>query len=308
MLWSLLVLVFGIIACSTSAIFIRLSQIPPITLAAYRLLGAAAFLLPSFVKAWHTQRPAMTRRELFLPPVWSGAMLALHFITWITAARLTPVANASFIINLSPLVMPMLLYLFLHEKINRSEALSTAVVLIGLVVLGYSDYKINPTYFKGDLLCFVSMLFLSIYLVLGRKNLAKINLWLYMVPVYFYGFCFCFLFALGFENPIVNYGAREIGLALAIALIPTVIGHTVLNYAMRRLRGQLVSILSMFQFVFAGIFSYYIFQEVPSTTFYVVSFMLTLSAVLVTVGAARRERSSPIGSSHQETNTLKTGV
>lgn len=298
MLWSLVLLVFGILACSTSAIFIRLSQIPPITLAAYRLLGAVIFLLPSFVKTWRTQRPTLTRRELFLPPVWSGAMLALHFITWIIGARLTPVANGSFIINLSPLVMPMLLYLFLQEKINRSEALSTVVVFIGLVVLGSFDYKISPTYFRGDVLCFVSMLLLSVYLVLGRKNLANINLWLYIVPVYFYGSCFCFLFAFGFEKPLVYYGAREIGLALALALIPTVIGHTVLNYAMRRLSGQLVSILSMFQFVFAGILSYYIFQEIPSTVFYVVSFLLTLSAILVTSSAARREMTSRTGPAH----------
>ena len=185
--------------------------------------------------------------------------------------------------------MPFLLYLFLNEKINRREALATAVVLIGLVVLGSSDYKINPTYFKGDLLCFVSMLFVSIYLVLGRKNLAKINLWLYMVPVYFYAFCFCFLFALCFETPLVYYGTREVGLALALALIPTVIGHTVMNNAMHRLRGQLVSILSMFQFVIAGVLGYFIFQEVPSITFYVVSVLLTLGAVLVILSSPRRE-------------------
>lgn len=298
MLWSLFLLVFGVIACASAVIIIRLSQIPPITLAAYRLLGAALFLLPLFLKEWRAQRRRWPLRQLLTNPLWPALMLSFHFITWIIGARLTPAANASLIVNLAPLVMPFLLYLFLGEKINRKEAVATVVALGGVAILGFSDYTISSTFLKGDIICFISMLFFSVYLVLGRKNLATFNLWLYMVPLYFYAFCFCFLGALWAETPLIFYGWREIGLGLALALIPTVIGHTVLNYAMRRLRGQVVSILSMFQFVFAGILSYFFFQEVPSTTFLVVSFLLSLSGIMVTLDVAREERGR---SDHQQT-------
>ena len=286
MLWSFALLVFGIIACASAVIIIRLSQIPPVTLAAYRLLGAALFLSPLFLKEWRARRRRWPLHQLLLAPLWPALMLALHFVTWIMGARLTPAANASLIVNLAPLVMPFLLYLFLREKINRRETWATVLTFVGVGVLGFSDYTISTTFLKGDLVCFISMLFFSIYLVLGRKNLAKYSLWLYIVPLYFYAFCFCFLCALVRETPLSFYGWRETGLALALALIPTVIGHTVLNYAMRRLRGQVVSILSMFQFVFAGMLSYLFFREIPSVTFYPVSLVLAASGILVTWGVS----------------------
>jgi len=289
-LWTFVLLVFGIVACASAVIIIRLSQIPPVTLAAYRLLGAALFLSPLFFREWRAQHGRWPLRQLLTVPFWPALMLALHFITWIMGARLTPAANASLIVNLAPLVMPFLLYLFLRERINRKEAVATVFALVGVAVLGFSDYTISATFLQGDVICFVSMLFFSIYLVLGRKNRSGLSLWLYMVPLYFYAFCFCLLCALCLEAPLRFYGWRETGLALALALIPTVIGHTVLNYAMRRLRGQVVSILSMFQFVFAGILSYLFFREVPSATFYGVSFLLTLSGLLVTWGVSREEK------------------
>ena len=65
------------------------------------------------------------------------------------------------------LVMPFLLYLFLREKINRRETWATVLTFVGVGVLGFSDYTISTTFLKGDLVCFISMLFFSIYLVLG---------------------------------------------------------------------------------------------------------------------------------------------
>ena len=284
MFYNLLLLVFGVFCCATSVIFIKLSQIQPITLSSFRLLTATVFLMPIFFKEYRVYREKISLKD-FLTPVWPAVILSFHFISWIAAARLTSAANASLIVNLVPLVMPLLLYVFLKEKIDKTETIATLIALAGVSLLGFSDFSANPEFLKGDILSFISMLFLSIYLVLGRKNSDQVSLWLYIVPLYFFAFCFCFVVALIFETPLRCYEARDIIIAIGLGLVPTVIGHTVLNYAMRHLRGQVVSIFSMFQFVFAGVMSYYLFNEVPTKTFYFVSLLLTISGILVTIGA-----------------------
>jgi drug/metabolite transporter (DMT)-like permease len=47
---------------------------------------------------------------------------------------------------------------------------------------------------------------------------------------------------------------------------------------MKHFRGQIVSIINMGQFVFAGIMGYLVFGEIPNWTFFVASVLLVTSA------------------------------
>ena len=58
------------------------------------------------------------------------------------------------------------------------------------------------------------------------------------------------------------------------ALFPTLIGHTALNYSMKALRGQVVGVLNLTQFIFAAIFGFLFFAEVPDKAFYIAALML----------------------------------
>ena len=61
--------------------------------------------------------------------------------------------------------------------------------------------------------------------------------------------------------------------ALLLAIIPTIIGHTALNYSMKVLRGQVVGILNLTQFIWASLFGYIFFAEIPGMTFLSGSFI-----------------------------------
>ena len=60
---------------------------------------------------------------------------------------------------------------------------------------------------------------------------------------------------------------------ILLTLIPTVLGHSLLNYAMKRTRGQVVAVASQAQFVFAGTAAYFVFGTAPSLTFYPASLL-----------------------------------
>ena len=280
MLLNILLLGLGVFAGSTAVIMIKASTVHPILLAALRLLVAAMALTPLFLRDYRRYRNVYTRlhfRESLAPAV----MLAIHFMTWIVGARMTPSANASLIVNLVPIAMPFSLALLAHERVTATELKATALALGGVVFLTAADLNLSLQYFWGDVICFGSMIFYAIYLTLGRKNRHFESVWLYLVPLYAVAGCLCLIVSLFFVNPIQPYSLQNALLILGLGLIPTVVGHSLINRAMKHFRGQIVSLINMGQFVFAGILAYLLFRELPDWTFYVASALLATAVWLV---------------------------
>ena len=274
----------SVFAVSTAVIMIKASTLHPVLLASLRLLVATVVLSPVFIRDLRKHRATYTwahARASIVP----GLVLAAHFISWIVAARMTPTANASLIIGLVPIAMPFLLAVLVRERLTRNEILATVVALCGVVFLTATDLNLAPQYFWGDVLCFVSMLFYAFYMALGRKNRHHPTVWLYLVPLYLVAGLVCFVIALFFVNPFQAYSTQDVLLILGLGIIPTVIGHSLVNYAMKHFRGQIVSIINMGQFIFAGMMAYLFFGEVPRWTFYIASALLVLSAWIVIKGS-----------------------
>ena len=68
---------------------------------------------------------------------------------------------------------------------------------------------------------------------------------------------------------------------VGLGAIPTVCGHSLLNAAMRRIRGQIVSLCNVSQFVFAGFMGYMLFGEVPRAVFYMASAIVVTGVAIV---------------------------
>lgn len=278
MLPRILLLVFGVWACSTAVLFIKASETHPILLAGLRQLVAAVALSPLFWRAYRRHRYPPRR---LLGSALPGIVLGIHFISWIFGARLATAANASLIVNLVPVTMPFFLYAMFREHPTRGEYVGTALAMTGVLILARTDLSLDPQYFKGDVVCFCSMLFFCFYLALGRRNRNVPSLWLYVVPLYAAGGLFCLLVSLVALRPFpATLPGREIALVLGLGLVPTVIGHSILNVSMRRLPGQLVSIVNMGQFISAGFMAYFLFSEVPPPAFYLASVLLVGGGLL----------------------------
>ncbi len=280
-----LLLIFGVYCCSTSIIFIKIGTTHPIALSAYRLLLGGIFLLPLAIRPWKFRKErGMTLFRQALPP---ALLLGIHFITWILGGRMTPSANASLVVNMVPAVMPLLLLIVVKERINAPEALGTVIALGGVIVLGAADFNLSPEYAKGDLVCFVSMLLYASYLIFARKNRNMVSIYLYVVPVYLMGGLFCLLIGLSLQaagQEITWLGddlRMEMVSIFGLALIPTVLGHSLTNWAMTRIRGQAVVIINLAQFIFAGIMGYVILREIPDSSFYVASLLVVAGALIV---------------------------
>jgi drug/metabolite transporter (DMT)-like permease len=287
----ILLLLFGAACVSSSVIFIKLSGVHPVLLAAYRQLLAAVVLLPFFLRELRrSDRPELL--PMFGRAALPGVLLGLHFITWIGGARMTLAANATLIISLVPLVMPFFVLAWAGEMVSRREMLGSGVALIGAVVLAYSDLRFTRETIGGDLICFFSMLLYAAYLVMARRNRAGSSLFLYVVPVYTVGGVFCLALSPIWVTPQMP-SASELVWIVGIALIPTVLGHSTFNYCMRRMRAQVVSIVGMGEFIFSTIMAFLFLGEIPASLFYPAAAIVVIGALIVVLRPAELEPSGP---------------
>lgn len=323
MIWRALLLMLGVFNCATSVIMIKACTVHPVLLSSYRLAVAAVLLTPLFLRDLAANRarfplaPGAGNGPVSAPAggpegqwrfgwrhVWRtvvpGAMLGAHFILWIAGARLTPAVNSSLIVNMVPVAMPFLLVVLVRERLTRGELAATALSLAGVAVLAGGDLQLSPEYFRGDVLCFVSMLLLACYLALGRRNRDFPSLWLYLVPLYWVGAAVCFAAALPFVSPLAVASWWDGLMVLGLGVVPTILGHSILNYSMKHFRGQAVGVAGLGQFIFAGILAYFLLREVPGWQFYV-------AGVLVVVGSILALRSSAGAGGSQTASTRPVG-
>jgi len=284
MLRHYLLLLLGVFTCSTAVIQIKASHTHPFVLAALRLSIASLLLAPLAWREYRQHRGVYDRdhlRRTFLPAV----VLALHFLSWSYGARLTLAAQASLVVNLAPAAIPFFLHWIVGERINRVEILGTLLALAGVVVLSVRDAMNGGGDVWGNVVCFGSMLLFAWYLALGRKNRDFPSLWPNVVPVYAQAAVLCFIAALPWVGTFETDNSREWLLMLGLAVLPTIFGHSLLNASMRHLRGQVVSLWNVGQFIFAGFMAYFLFGESPAPTFYFAS-LLVVAGVTTVVFAA----------------------
>lgn len=263
----LLKLLLGVFACATAVIWIKQSAIDPVLLTVYRLVLGTACFAPWAYADYRKHRQAMSwshLRDSALP----GLVFAAHLVTWIIGARMTLASNGVLIVNLTPIVTPFFLAALMGEHVTRREIIATLVAAMGLFVLFASDYRAGAETLAGDLMCLGSMLLLALYLSLGRKFRHHPTTLLYVTPLYASAALAALAVAPAMADPTpVDWSREWVWLAL-LTLLPTLTGHSLINNAMRQLRGQVVALVNMTQFIFAGVIAWVWLGEHPVAAFY----------------------------------------
>ncbi|MFO1531135.1 MAG: DMT family transporter [Kiritimatiellia bacterium] len=284
-------LLCAVIACGCSTVFIRESRLDAVSLAAFRLLAAALLLSPAFVRA--VRRAGGYRREWFLVSLLAGLPLGIHLLLWNFGARLTLPGNATLLVTLSPLFTPLLFWWLAGERVTRRELAATALGLAGAAVLAADSARVSAASLTGDLLCLLSMGAFCFYLAAGRRARTLPSLWVYVVPVYATAGALCWVIAAarGGGSPLA-VPAREWIWILGLVVVCTMIGHTLVNHSLARLRGQVVSVSMQGQFVVAAFLGWRVEGVLPRALFYPAA-ALTLGGILLLL---LTKRTGPAGS------------
>jgi len=271
-----LILFFAVASVSWASIFIKLSDAHSLIIAFYRMGLASLILFPLFIKGGFKDFKVLTKKD-FLLCFLSGIFLGLHFATWISSLAYTSVSSSVVIVATQPVFVALFTPMILKEKVDLWVFLAILVALSGTIIIAGGDIKIGEDNLKGDLLSLIGAVMAALYLTIGRGIRKKLNLLPYIFLVYSIStvviFISCLLAKLNF-SPL---SWKNFILFLLLALIPTLLGHTLYNYILKFVKAHLVGMTILGEPLGATFLAFLIFKEIPAYTIY-------LGGILIFIG------------------------
>ena len=281
-----LFLAVGVLALSQSANIIRLGDAHPVAIAAWRLALAALVLAPLAGRGL-ARIPALPKKTLLLL-LAAGAALALHFFTWIAAVQATTVANATLVLAINPVITAAAEYLFFGERASRRLKIAIGVGVLGVAVVGWHDLAFSPEKVGGDLLSLASSFLFTAYLLIGKRVRRTLDTTVYVTAVYGTAAAVGFATMLVLGVPLVDYAPQTWACFGLMALVPTVIGHTSLNAAVRWVPAGRITAITLAEPLLAGTVAYFAWGETASAGA-VVGYVLIGASVLAVATERRTE-------------------
>ncbi len=279
---------FALVSLAFSSIFItKLSAVPPLVIAFYRMAIATLLLAPAALAVKRKEIAKLARKDLLMLAA-GGFFLALHFGAWISSLKHIPIATSVVLVNSHPLFVAIASYLFLGECPTRRSIAGTFVGLAGMIVISLdalmSNQQTARNALAGDALAIVGAIAVVGYFIIGRKARARISLLGYVTPLYAVCSLFLLVWVIASGDALYPYSASEWAYFVALAVVPTILGHTVFNWAIKHVRPSAISLTFLGEPVVAGLLAFIFFaQRPPLATF--IGGALVLAGVYLTTSA-----------------------
>ncbi len=288
-------LVTAVIAISFAAIFIRLSEAPALVIAFYRLFFTLALLLPGFlINQWKELRYLSISD--FTGMFFSGIFLAAHFYLWIASLNYSPVVVAVILVSLHPILVAVGGRILLGDKIPQLFVPSIILIFAGTAAIaaesitGFAEGQ--PTELRGALMALGGAAMMAGYLLTGRYLRQRLSTTIYAGGTYGAAALILFIIAFTAQIPLLGYPGKEYLIFAALAIIPTFLGHTVFNWALKKVRASLVSLLYLGEPLGATFLALIILKEAPTSLQIIGGAAILIGLYLVIKPDPEKSRSS----------------
>ena len=260
-----LALIVGMFAISTSAILIRWTsnETEPLVIGSYRQTFATLLFVPFLIKDKAQELSSLPRTRI-TEMVVTGILLGAHFGFFISSVKATSVAASVLLGTCHIIYVAIIGWILFGESLTRRGILGTCLALSGIVILFWGDLIQDPGNFDGNVLAFISGILAGLYYLGGRKLRKEISLPTYALVVYFSSAITMWTVVIVQDLEYLNIPHSDFQLFFLMALVPTLLGHTMQNWALAFLPAYVVSITLLVEPVGSGILAWHFFDEVPS--------------------------------------------
>ena len=203
----------------------------------------------------------MTARDLVLCGA-SGVLLALHFLTWFESLKRTSVASSTVLVSTEVIFTAMGFALFLHGKIPRLGVWAILLAFGGSALLALSGGG-GAGGLSGNLLALAAASAAAVYTLIGRVQRGHLSTTVYTFLTYLACFLTLLLGTAAAGTPLTGYGGREWLIGLALAVLCTLLGHSLFSWCLKYLSPSYVSAAKLCEPVFSSLAAIPLFGEVP---------------------------------------------
>ncbi|MBI5304694.1 MAG: DMT family transporter [Chloroflexi bacterium] len=246
----MLVLAFGILAVSMSAILVRWANAPPTVIGFWRMLFAALVMT---IPAGNALRraPRATRHTLFA--ALAGFFFAINLAVWNTGALITTAANVTLLGNLSIIWVPLAAMFVFKTRLRRAFWGGLALAAVGVMLILGQDLLAHPALGVGDAYGIGASFLYTVYLLAmerARAGLSALIAWWLSTVV---GAVTLLALSIALGAPLAGYPLTSFAIFATMAFVVQIGGFLSLNYALGHLPAPLVSTSLLAQMVITAL-------------------------------------------------------
>ena len=262
---AILALLVGAVTTAFAPILVRLSELGPTPTAFYRFLLAIplywvmALAVPGRSLRVRPEKPHGSR--VYLLMAMAGAFFAGDILAWHYSIHMTTVANASLLLNVTPVFVVLAGWLLFRTRVTGTFMAGLATAMAGVGVLSGASLALSRTHLVGDALGVVTAMFYAAYQlsVEGlRRRFSTVTIMIYALPVSALATLPAAL--LSGESMSVTTPAGWAVLA-ALAAGPQVLGQGLIAWALAHLPASFVSVSLLVQPIVAASAAWVLFDE-----------------------------------------------
>jgi drug/metabolite transporter (DMT)-like permease len=207
------------------------------------------------------------------PLVASGVALALHFGTWVSSLDYTSVASSVALVTTTPI------WVSIVERPPRRTIFGMLLAMAGTIVIAGTDFALDPRALVGDGLALAGAWCAAAYLSIGKRVRSKLSVAQYVGVVYPVAGACLMAAALVSGSPLTSLSEPQWLYLGLLALVPQLLGHSLLNWALEHVSAALVAIAILGEPIFSTLLAIPILHEVPGPS-------RVLGAAIVLCGVA----------------------
>lgn len=240
----------GILGIGSSGPLIALSAMPIPTLIFWRNLGGALVIAPFALKH------SLDRRGVRWS-ILAGLALALHFIGFFAAMRMTSVAAGTALVALQPIFAAFFIKV-IGGHIPSKAWLGMGLSFTGVLLISGIDFSLDRRSFIGDIAAIISAALAALYMLLGSKAQETLETTSYTSICYFTCAVTALPIALMAGYQVLNFPARQWWILLGLIAGAQILGHSMFNSVLKRVSPAVVSLIVFFEVpvaaLIAGVF------------------------------------------------------
>jgi drug/metabolite transporter (DMT)-like permease len=263
--WIYAILFIGLLAISTSPVIARLLPLVPAAIIAFWRMTFASAMLWGYSSIRPQESIAPKNIRLVLA---AGFLLAMHFIFWFSALKLTSIANTTVLGIVAPAFTLLFERLWYNRKLSWITITALLIILFGGIIVQGDDLgRVNNTGL-GNIMAILSAVFLGSVFIIGAKVRKTTPVIAYTRMVYTVSAIVLLVSSLVLDNPLLGYSINNYFWLFILGLVPTLIGHTAFSYSVKFVSPTVIAAVPLGEPIIASYLAWILFAErVP---FYVV--------------------------------------
>jgi drug/metabolite transporter (DMT)-like permease len=216
----------------------------------------------------------------------AGTFLALHFGFWIASVQQTSVITSVVLVTTNPLFVGLASPFVLRERVPAAVWWGIAISTTGAALMAAEDVGEGLGTLTGDLYALLGAIFGAGYLMIGRRARPRVSWSAYIGAVYPVAAVLLVISVLVAREPFTGYSVKTFVMLGLLALVPQLVGHSAINWALAYVPAALVAMAILGEPVGATALAAIILRETPSG-FEVVGALVVLAGVYVALRPGR---------------------